>query len=63
MQELGDATKARLDKLVLDKSEEKAQFDLVQEKNAAEATQLKATVDKALVDFGEVQVRGWLQLD
>ena len=55
------ATKAQFDKFVLDKAEEKAAFDHVLAQTAAEASQQKAIADKALVDFGELQVggRGW----
>ncbi|KAG2443397.1 hypothetical protein HXX76_001757 [Chlamydomonas incerta] len=49
------ATKAQFDKFVLDKAEEKAAFDHVLEQTAAEASQLKAIADKALVDYGELQ--------
>jgi hypothetical protein len=51
------STKAQFDKFVLDKAEEKAAFDAVLEQTAAEASQQKAIADKALVDFGELQVR------
>ena len=53
------AAKAQFDKFVLDKAEEKAAFDHVLEKTAAEASQQKAIADKALVDFGELQVGVW----
>ena len=41
---------------MLDKTEEKAVFDAVLEKTAAEATAQKAVADKALLDMGELQV-------
>ncbi|KXZ47713.1 hypothetical protein GPECTOR_33g595 [Gonium pectorale] len=55
LQESAATTKAQFDKFVLDKAEEKAAFDLVLEKTAADAAQQKAIADKALVDMGELQ--------
>ncbi len=43
---------------MLDKAEEKAAFDAVLVHAEATAAQQKAIADKALVDFGELQVCG-----
>jgi hypothetical protein len=58
LQATATASKAQFDKFVLDKAEEKAAFDAVLEHAEATAAQQKAIADKALVDFGELQVRG-----
>ncbi len=50
------AAKAQFDKFVLDKAEEKAEFDRVLEHTAQEAAAQKAVADKALLDIGEMEV-------
>jgi hypothetical protein len=55
-QETATTVKAQFDKFVLDKSEEKAAFDLVLEQTAEEVAAQKAIADKALVDMDELQV-------
>ena len=56
VQESSTTAKAQFDKFVLDKSEEKAAFDLVLQHTAAEVSSMKTIADKALVDFVELQV-------
>lgn len=48
--------KYQFDKFILDKTEEKAAFDLVLEKTEAAAAEQKAILDKALIDMSEMQV-------
>ncbi len=48
--------KAQFDKFVLDKTEEKAEFDRALEHSGQKATVQKAVADKALLDMGEMQV-------
>ncbi len=50
------AAKAQFDKFVLDKAEEKAEFDRALEHSVQKATVQKAVADKALLDMGEMQV-------
>ncbi len=51
------AAKAEFDKFVLDKAEEKAEFDKVLQLSTDQAAAQKAIADKALLDVGEMQVR------
>ncbi len=50
------AAKAQFDKFVLDKAEEKAEFDRALEHSVQKAAAQKAVADKALLDMGEMQV-------
>ncbi len=47
---------------MLDKAEEKAEFDRALEHSVQKATAQKAVADKALLDMGEMQVRHSCQL-
>ncbi len=47
---------AQLDKVLLDKAEEKAEFDKVLARTVREAVAMKAVADKAKLDLAEVQV-------
>ncbi len=51
------SAKAQFDKFVLDKAEEKAEFDRALEHSIQETAAMKAVADKALLDMGEVEVR------
>ncbi len=50
------AAKAQFDKFVLDKAEEKAEFDRALEHSVQEAAAQKAVADNALLDMGEMEV-------
>ncbi len=50
------SAKAQFDKFVLDKAEEKAEFDRALEHSVQQAAVQKAVADKALLDMGEMQV-------
>ncbi len=51
------SAKAQFDKFVLDKADEKAEFDRTLAQSVQEAAAQRAVADKALLDMGEMEVR------